>query len=83
MPSMELAEAYNAGMSIREENFKTRTQESSDIYFIVSRQHSNQNTKQKSASHFASVVLERPQTAQRKIAAQYMTRVMLEGKGTL
>ena len=50
MPSMELAEAYNAGMSIIEE--KTRTQESRDIYFIVSRQHSNQNTKQKSASHF-------------------------------
>jgi len=52
VPSMELAEAYNAGMSIREENFKTRTQESCDIYFIVSRQHSNQNTKQQSASHF-------------------------------
>ena len=50
MPSMEPAEAYNAGMSIREE--KTRTQESRDIYFIESRQHSNQNTKQQSASHF-------------------------------
>ena len=50
MPSMEPAEAYNAGMSIREE--KTRTQESCDIYLIESRQLSNQNTKQQSASHF-------------------------------